>query len=271
MKRRASNLLVGSLSLALIAGSFGAMLGYQKLAGIKQRTPFRVIFEGSASGLRKGGSVNFAGIRVGEVVSLKLDNPRRVVALAMIDSNAPVRKDTQVGLEFQGLTGIAAISFTGGSLDAPPVPLGEDGIPVLTADPDGLLDVQEKIRVALRNVDRVIADNEVAVKDTLQNFENFTATLSSNGERITGVVASADAAIGSVDSGLGKTQSFLKSLGSGKYGGDLLPTIVSLRELIESFDKRSGVLMSDTRKMLGDISQSINKTDQKLGGRPAGR
>jgi hypothetical protein len=29
--------------------------------------------------------------------------------------------------------------------------------------------------------------------------------------------------------------------------------------------------MSDTRKMLGDISQSISKADQKLGGRPAGR
>src|ERR1700694_4560535 len=134
MKSRASNLLIASLTLAFVAASFGAWLGYQKLAGIKQRVPFRVVFEGSASGRRKGGSVNFAGIRVGEVVSLKLDHPRRVVALAMIDNNTPVRKDTEVGLEFQGLTGIAAISFTGGSLDAPPVPLDEDGIPVLKAD-----------------------------------------------------------------------------------------------------------------------------------------
>ena len=269
MKRRPSNLLIGSLALMLVVGSFGGMLAYQKLAGVKQRMPFRVIFEGSASGLRKGGSVNFAGIRVGEVVSLKLDQPRRVVALALIDSNTPVRQDTQVGLEFQGLTGIAAISFTGGSVNAPPPPLGDDGIPVLTADPDGLLDVQEKIRLALRNIDKVIADNEVAVKDTLLSFENFTATLSGNGERITSVIASADAAIGSVDSNLGKTQEFLKGLGSDKYGGDLLPTVVSLRELIESFDKRSGVLMSDTRKMLGDISQSLSKG--KLGPRPAGR
>src|SRR4029077_20120021 len=141
---RASNLVIGTLALALIAGSFGAVMTYQKFAGIKQRTPFRVIFEGSASGLRKGGSVNFAGIRVGQVVSLKLDNPRRVVALAMIDGSTPVRRDTQVGLEFQGLTGIAAIAFTGGTLDAPPVPLGADGIPELTADPEGLLDGQEK-------------------------------------------------------------------------------------------------------------------------------
>ena len=270
MQARASNLMIGTLTLALIAGSFAAWLGYQKIAGVKQRTPFRVIFEGSASGLRKGGSVNFAGIRVGEVVSLKLDNPRRVVALTMIDGNTPVRRDTQVGLEFQGLTGIAAISFTGGSLDAPPVPLGADGIPELTADPDGLLDVQEKIRIALRNVDRVIADNEVAVKDTLRNFESFTASLSGNGARITSIISAAESGVSAVDSGMTKTQDFLKGLGSDKYDGELLPTIVSLRELIESFDKKSGALMADTRKMLGDLSQSVNKTDQKLGG-PGGR
>jgi phospholipid/cholesterol/gamma-HCH transport system substrate-binding protein len=268
MKLRASNLMIGSLTLALIAGAFGGLLGYQNLAGSKQRIPFRVVFEGPASGLRKGGSVNFAGIRVGEVVSLKLDNPRRVVALALIDSSAPVRKDTQVGLEFQGLTGIAAISFTGGSVDAPPVPLDEDGIPVLTADPEGLLDVQEKIRVALRNADKVIADNQVAVQDTLRNFETFTASLADNGERINSFIDSADSGVGAVDSGLARTQAFLAGLGSDKYGGELLPTVISLRELIESFDTRSAAFMSDASKMFGDISQSVNKSAAV---RPAGR
>src|SRR6476620_6890855 len=200
MKFRASNLMIGTLTLAFIAASFGAWLGYQKLAGAKQKVPFRVVFEGSASGLRKGGSVNFSGIRVGEVVSLKLDHPRRVVALAMIDGNTPVKSDTQVGLEFQGLTGIAAISFTGGSDEAPPLKKGPDGISELTADPDGTLNTQEKIRVALRNVDKVIVDNEGAVKDTLRNFENFTASLSGNGEKITSIISTAESGISSVDS-----------------------------------------------------------------------
>src|SRR6266850_2044727 len=192
MKVRASNVMIGTLTLALIAGSLSAWLGYQKVAGIKQKTPFRVIFEGSASGLRKGGSVNFAGIRVGEVVSLKLDHPRRVVALTMIDGNTPVRSDTQVGLEFQGLTGIAAISFTGGSDGAPPPARGPDGIPELTADAEGTLNTQEKIRAALRNVDRVISDNEVAIKDTLRNFETLTASLSGDGAKITSIIGAAD-------------------------------------------------------------------------------
>ncbi len=253
---RASNLMIGTLTLAVIAGSLGAFLGYQKFAGNKQKTPFRVIFEGSASGLRKGASVNFAGVRVGEVVSMQLDNPRRVVVLTLIDGSTPVRADTQVGLEFQGLTGIAAVSFTGGTVDPPP--LGADGIPELTADPEGLLDMQERIRVALRNVDKIISDNEVAVKDTLRNFESFTASLSGNGERITSIISSADASISSVDGALDKTKDFLGGLGSDKYGGELLPTVVSMRELIQSFDKKSDAALNDARKVLNDLSQSIN-------------
>ena len=85
---RASTGMIGSLALVLIAGSFSAFIAYQKLAGRNQQIPFRVIFEGSASGLRKGGSVNFAGVRVGQVVSLTLDNPRRgysaVSSLALV-------------------------------------------------------------------------------------------------------------------------------------------------------------------------------------------
>jgi phospholipid/cholesterol/gamma-HCH transport system substrate-binding protein len=134
MKLRASNLMIGSATLAVVAAAFAGFLAFQKIHGIRQQSPLRIVFEGSASGLRKGGSVNFDGIQIGQIKSLKLDNPRKVVALAMVDSSAPIRKDTVVGLEFQGLTGIAAISLVGGAPAAPSVPLDEDGIPVLTAD-----------------------------------------------------------------------------------------------------------------------------------------
>ena len=53
----------------------------------------------------------------------------------MVAKDAPIRKDTLVGLEFQGLTGVAAISLKGGEEAAPGVPLDEDGVPVLTAIP----------------------------------------------------------------------------------------------------------------------------------------
>ena len=267
---RASNVMIGTLTLVLIAGSLGGWLGYQRYAGIKRQVPFRVIFEGSASGLRKGASVNFAGVRVGEVVSLKLDH-HRVIAMTRIDGPTPIKKDTQVGLEFQGLTGIAAISFTGGTDEAPPPPQGPDGIHELTADPEGTMGIQEKLRVALRNVDKIIVDNEGAVHETLLKFETFTASLSGDGELISGFIDAAVDGVNAVDDKMTATQKFLKTLGSDKYGGELLPTVISMRELVEGFNKKSVTAISDTRKMLQDVSQSVNTFNQQRFGGSGGR
>jgi phospholipid/cholesterol/gamma-HCH transport system substrate-binding protein len=192
------------------------------------------------------------------VISVKLDNPRRVVALAMVENNAPIRKDTLVGLEFQGLTGVAAISLKGGEEAAPPVPLDEDGVPVLTADPNRLQDVTEAIRGTLQNINRVVADNQDAVKNSLRNLETFTNSLSRNAERI-------DAIMGRVDGVMGKADNLmlgLNSLAGGKDGGELFLTVKSIRELAEDFDKRSGALMADGRKTLSDISRAVNNFDR---------
>jgi phospholipid/cholesterol/gamma-HCH transport system substrate-binding protein len=264
MKARASNVMIGSVTLALIAGTLGAFLGYQKFAASKQLTPLRVVFEGSASGLKKGGSVNFGGVRVGEVVSLKLENPRRVVALAMIDNNAPVRKDTLAGLEFQGLTGVAALSLIGGSPQAPPVPLDHDGIPVLIADPDSTLDVQAKMKGALRTIDKVIADNRSEIKDTLLNLETFTASLASNGERIDSVVRRTETGVASAATGMTKIETLLNGVGSVNFG-ELLPAVQSMHELVDGFNKKSGAWIADTRRTLNDVSASANRAGQKFG------
>jgi phospholipid/cholesterol/gamma-HCH transport system substrate-binding protein len=258
METRANYVLIGTFTLAVIAAAFGFVLWFQSLHTTKARSPLRVIFEGPAAGLRNGGSVNFNGIRVGEVISVKLDNPRRVVALAMIENNAPIRKDTQVGLEFQGLTGVAAISLKGGEEAAPPVPLDEDGIPVLTADPNRLQDVTEAIRGTLQNINRVVADNQEAVKNSLRNLEIFTQSLARNSERIDNVMARVDGVMGKADS----LMLGLNTLAGGRDGGELFLTVKSIRELAEDFDKRSGALMADGRKTLGDISRAVNNFDR---------
>ncbi|MEI9922970.1 MAG: MlaD family protein [Bradyrhizobium sp.] len=81
MKARASNLMIGSTTLALIAAAFIGFLGIRKIHSLQQRGPLRIVFEGSASGLHKGGNVNFDGVQVGEILSLTLDSPRKIVAL----------------------------------------------------------------------------------------------------------------------------------------------------------------------------------------------
>ena len=258
METRANYVLIGSFTLAVIAAAFGFVLWFQSLHTTKARTPLRIVFEGPAAGLRNGGSVNFNGIRVGEVMSVKLDNPRRVVALTMIENNAPIRKDTLVGLEFQGLTGVAAISLKGGEEAAPPVPLDEDGIPTLKADPNALQDVTEAIRGTLQNINRVVADNQDAVKNSLRNLEAFTSSLARNSEKIDDVMLKVDGVIAKTDN----LMVGLNTLAGGKDGGELFQTVKSIRELAEDFDKRSGALMADGRRTLGDISRAVINLDR---------
>lgn len=258
METRANYILIGSFTLAVIAAAVGFVLWFQSLHTTKQRSPLRVVFEGPAAGLRNGGSVNFNGIRVGEVVSVKLDNPRRVVALAMIENNAPIRKDTLVGLEFQGLTGVAAISLKGGDEAAAPPPLDQDGIPTLTADPNKLQDVTEAIRATLQNINKIVADNQESVKNSLKNLETFTNSLARNSEKIDGVMAKVDGVMLKADS----LMLGLNTLAGGKDGGELFQAVKSIRELAEDFDKRSGALMADGRRTLGDISRAVNNFDR---------
>jgi phospholipid/cholesterol/gamma-HCH transport system substrate-binding protein len=259
MKTRASNLMIGSTTLAMIAVAFVGLLGFRKIHAIRQQGPLRIIFEGSASGLHKGGSVNFDGVQIGEIKSLKLDNPRKVVAFVMVDNSAPIRKDTIVGLEFQGLTGVAAISLTGGAAAAPPVPLDEDGVPTLTAD----LSETESIRDTLHGVDRVLVNNQQTLKNALLNFETYTASLASKGDAIDSIIRKADGAFESFDSAMTKIDNIVPGLADGKPD-ELFEKVKTIRELAESFNKKSGALMEEGRRSLVDVSQAAIKVTRKL-------
>jgi phospholipid/cholesterol/gamma-HCH transport system substrate-binding protein len=261
MKTRASNLMIGSTTLAVIAAAFIGLLGYRKIHSIQQRGPLRIVFEGSASGLHNGGNVNFDGVQVGEILSLTLDNPRKIVALVRVDNDAPIRKDTVVGLEFQGLTGVAAISLTGGAAAAPPVPLDADGVPTLTAD----LSETQSIRDTLHSVDRILVSNQTVLKDAMLSFETYTTTLANSGDAIDSVMRKATGAFDGVESALAKVDNILPGLADGS-DGELFQKVKSIRELAESFNKRSGALMEEGRRTLLDISQSAIKVTRKFDG-----
>ena len=80
MKARASNLMIGSTTLAVIAAAFIGLLGFRKIHSIQQRGPLRIVFEGSASGLHKGGNVNFDGVQIGEISSLSRESRRNWIS-----------------------------------------------------------------------------------------------------------------------------------------------------------------------------------------------
>ena len=267
MKMRSTNLVIGTTTLAILAIGLFGLLGVRKIRTISQETRMRIVFEGgSASGLRRGGSVNFDGVQIGEVLSLRLDNPRKVVAEVRVDKNAPIRKDTVVGLEFQGLTGIAAISLVGGDSSDPPVPADKDGVPTLTAD---LSEIQS-IRDTLHNVDRVLVGNQSTIKDGLLSFETYTASLASRGDVIDKAIAKADDAFAGFDNAIARIDSLLPGFTDGKTD-ELFEKLRDIREFAQTFDKKSGIVIEEARQTLLDVSENANKITSKFdpqGGSP---
>ena len=260
---RTTNLVIGTTTLAVIAAGFIGMLTFQKIRGIRNQSPLRIVFNGSASGLRKGSSVTFDGVPAGEIRSIKLENPRRIVAMVMLENSAPIRKDTTVGIEFQGLTGVAAIALVGGAPSAPEVPLDEDGIPVLTAD----WSEQQSITDTLHNVDRVIVENRGAIKDALLSFETYTASLKSKGDTIDNIVGKADAAVAGFDSTVEKISGVLPGFADGK-AEELFEKVKSFHELADTYKKKSTVFLDEGRRMLLDVSEAANNMTRKID--PAG-
>src|ERR1700726_1551869 len=152
MESRAPFGVVGAFVLAAIVAVFGFVYWLHASGGLGPRTSYHVRFEGPVPGLLVGAGGLFNGIRIGEVTDLGLapDSPRRVNATISVASTTPVRADTKVGLEFQGLTGVPVIALEGG------MQLVNSGeVPTLIADPGAGQSMTQAARDALRRGDSV--------------------------------------------------------------------------------------------------------------------
>src|SRR4249919_1508924 len=186
MERKAHYALIGLFTFAVVAGAFGFIFWLHHSSGKKQAVSYRVIFDSSVSGLQVGGNVLFNGIRVGEVTNLRLDpdNPRQVVALLAVNKATPIRSDTRVGLEFAGLTGVAAVSLKGVSANTPLIEREEGEPPTLKADPSASQDLMEAVRDALNSANAVIADNQENLHKAIENLATFSAALARNADNV---------------------------------------------------------------------------------------
>jgi phospholipid/cholesterol/gamma-HCH transport system substrate-binding protein len=195
METRANYVLIGLFTLAVIVGGFGFVYWFSTVGGAGARATYRIVFDGSVSGLNTGASVLFNGIRVGEVTGLSLDPaaPRAVVAKVSVDKSVAVRTDTAVSLEYQGVTGTASIALRGGSTDAPAL---TGNPPTLHVDAAGAQDVTQAAREAMRRIDALVADNETVLKTSLKNIEVFSQTLATNSQRIDQILAGAQGLLG---------------------------------------------------------------------------
>lgn len=191
METKARYLLVGSFVLVATLAIFAFIYWLHNTGGLGERDRYRIRFAAPVSGLLKGSSVLFNGIRVGEVTEIRLspDAPKDVLVTIGVDPATPIRADTVVSVDFQGLTGAPVIGLRGGEANAAPLSASAGDAPLLTASPDASLSLTESARGTLQRLDKVLDENSAALKETISGFSTFAGVLSRNSERIDGILA----------------------------------------------------------------------------------
>ena len=194
METRANYALIGLFTLAVIAAAFGFVFWFSGKDASAKLVTYRVVFNGSVSGLSRGSLVLYNGLRVGEVTSLQLqaDDPSKVVARIDVDATTPMNVDTRARLEFQGLTGVASIQLSGGRPGSPPLqsPDGKQP-PVIYADRSDFQDLLESAQRLAKRADDVLAkadslfaDNAGSISRTVKNVETFSDALAQNSQGV---------------------------------------------------------------------------------------
>jgi phospholipid/cholesterol/gamma-HCH transport system substrate-binding protein len=237
MERKAHYALIGLFTFAVVAGAFGFIFWLHHSSGKKQAVAYRVIFDSSVSGLQVGGNVLFNGIRVGEVTNLRLDpdKPNQVVAMLAVNKSTPIRSDTRVGLEFAGLTGVAAVSLKGVSAKTPLIEREEGEPPTLKADPSASQDMMQAAREVLNKAEEVITANQEAVHQAIADIATFSASLARNSDSVDAIVKDAK-----------DTMSSAKE------------ATASARKLMENLDKRTDDITIGVNKMTATATRQID-------------
>jgi phospholipid/cholesterol/gamma-HCH transport system substrate-binding protein len=188
MKARTSYVLVGLFVLGLGVALIAAILWLTTGGPPRDYDFYLVYMTESVSGLNIDAPVKYKGVDRGRVREIELDpnDPERVRLLLVVQQGTPINSETKATLEFQGLTGIAAINLVGGRKDAPPlaVPAGER-YPVIPSKPSLLARLDETVSDLLANLietsNRVNAlldePNRVAISTTLDNLASLTGML----------------------------------------------------------------------------------------------
>ncbi len=196
-------LFVIVLSIVLVASILWLSVDIQK----KDYQTYQAYIQESVSGLNLKSPVKYNGVTVGYVYDIKLNpqRPSEVQILLNIEQDLQLRQDTTTLLSVQGLTGLAYIELTGGSIEAPLITIKSgQKYPELRNKPSLLSRLDTTISSLLNNLNSkttndlmlninnlseaantLLSENNIAsLTKTLHNFEIISDTLATHDQDI---------------------------------------------------------------------------------------
>jgi phospholipid/cholesterol/gamma-HCH transport system substrate-binding protein len=180
VEREARYAVVGLFALVVIALAFGFVWWYSDASDRRSYDRYEIHFFGTVSGLAEGSPVRYLGVDVGRVERLQVDpkNPRRVKAIALIDSNTPISGATEARLGLLGLTGLLYIDLREDPRRIASTPLAQgDRYPVIRARKGDIEAFMERLPDAIGRAARVLERVETLLADS--NLEAVRQSLAS--------------------------------------------------------------------------------------------
>ena len=271
METRAHHVLIGLVTVLVVVGAMLFGLWLTKSSVDDAFKDYEVVFNEAVSGLSRGSAVQYNGIKVGDVSTLRLDpqDPRRVLARIRLSADTPVKEDTQAKLTLAGVTGNSFIQLSGGTPQSPSLK-GKDGqLPVIVASPSPISrllndssDLVTNINLLLHNANQMFSENNIErLSNTLANLEQTTGAFASQ----KGGIAQAIEQLGQVgkqaSATLAETQALMRNA-NGLLGSEGKQAFGSAEQAMQSLAQSTATindLLKNNREALDDGAQGLNQ------------
>jgi len=188
METRAHHVLIGLFTVVAVGCALLFALWLGKSSMDREYSYYDIAFSQAVSGLSSGSSVEYSGIKVGDVTALWLepDDPRKVRARIRVYGGTPIKTNTQARLALANITGSMVIQLHGGTPEAPRLEGDRNDPPLIIADPSSLSALLENGEDLMSNINNLLVsanqifseENTTRLSRTLEHLEQATSVLS---------------------------------------------------------------------------------------------
>ena len=130
----------------------------------------------SVQGLQVGGAVVYQGINVGSIRNVEIDpaNVENIIVTIALEKDTPIKENVQARLVPVGITGISQIELSGGTQAAKRLPPGS----TITPEPSSITQVSESLQSILTNIQILLEDvSSFVTEENRENLGNILANV----------------------------------------------------------------------------------------------